>query len=304
MSGPIADDSGAGYWAVCFFDLMGYQRELLATDKWPTDGIWPLPPLSRVDVEATRRPFGLIVRRRETLVGGLRDYSDQLRATIKVSQDARSGLRQPPFDPLEAVTFRATGFSDSVFMEKMLDQGGTHQGIVELGNMIACAGIVMVLTLSDRSPVRAGFDVSYGGSKAGMLYSAATVRAVCLEKEAKYPRLLLGDHYLNCVERALRSDNSHDRAWANRLSTFTFVDPTDRRVGLDFLGEAFKAEYLYGIDPKVIEEIWTFATESYERFKDLTDEEGVKLRGYYERLVGYVESRLQIWGINKGRTID
>jgi len=77
-----------------------------------------------------------------------------------------------------------------------------------------------------------------------------------------------------------------------------YEDPEDHRMGLDFMGVASQRSYARGFTADDVRKIWLFARESQGEFgaRGMSKE-----RGYYDRLVRYMEPRLQQWGISEGQ---
>jgi hypothetical protein len=284
-----SDNDGASMWAVCFLDLMGYRAELTATDPWP-------PPQ---DPKAVALLFKRVVSRRKALLNGPREYQDLLDAALDRRTSASDADSHRPVVS-DIVSINATGFSDSIFLERSLSGSGP-EGIMRVTNLVACVGMMMLTQLASRSPVRGGIDVGFGLLIDGLLHSAASVRAYNLERTARYPRFLLGERYQAYVKMMMQVKNPVEREWATRLSSFSYVDPEDGLLGLDYLGAPFRAKYLNNLAPIAVRALWDFARESYDRHKQdharSSLSEDAKLADYYRRLMGYVQPRLEIWGV-------
>jgi len=262
-------------------DLMGYRQQLMETDR--TGNI--------TDHQQIRGIFSPVVERRQSLIRSVLGYLEHIQ---KVAARKQEELGKPAgVDVLNAVKFRPTGFSDCIFIEKAL-RGDDAGGIFSLSNLIVVSGLLYLTSLANRSPIRGGIDIGYGVSVDNVLYSSATVKAYELEQCAKYPRILLGERYLSSIDAL----GHFAPALAERMKPIVFKDPVDGRIGLDVLGAAYKKAYINDLPPPQIKQIWIFANEEYARFKD-----NAKLRGYYERLIGYVEERLPVWGLDKSTSL-
>jgi hypothetical protein len=128
------------------------------------------------------------------------------------------------------------------------------------------------------------------------LYTAATVRAVELEKCAKYPRILVGNSLIGTIASLAANGDTEDGQMARNIQDVFYRDPEDQLIGLDFMGPASQRSYARGFTADDVRKIWSFAKRSQNEF----GARGIaKVRCYYDRLVGYMEPRLQLWGVAK-----
>jgi hypothetical protein len=290
-------------WAVGFLDLLGYQEDLAMTDVFP-----PPPKAEALEL------FTGVVNRRLRIAEGPKVL---LSAAAHPRQVASQGA---PVDEqlrkhLSKVRVGTTGFSDSVFLQTPLDDIVGKAPIVALNELVIVSALSLFENLSDESPMRGGIDIALGEWRFGHLHSAATAKAVALEKSAGYPRILVGPRFVEYLRYAmgLREDVERPylthRTLATELNSLLYIDPLDppgSPPGIDYLGANFR-RLTQKIDPQLVRKIWLFAHKSRDKFKAAAYEsrgeseatKNAKVHRYYERLIAYVEPRLEIWGLDK-----
>jgi hypothetical protein len=279
---PRNEDHDADHtavWVVSFLDLMGYRRDLEALGDRPS-----------ADEDDIHRRFANVVERHRILIEGLKMYSERLgQISSDPNQRLVSHYRQD-------VDIRVTGFSDSVFIESAFGHL-PDSPLIALNSVIDTSIAAFFVNLRVESPLRGGLDIGYGLWSKGHLYTAATVRAVELEKCAKYPRILVGNNLIRTIE-SLASSGGEAGHMAQIIQDVFYEDPEDHRMGLDFMGVASQRSYARGFTADDVRKIWLFARESQGEFgaRGMSKE-----RGYYDRLVRYMEPRLQQWGISEGQ---
>jgi len=284
----------AAMWGVAFLDLMGYSEELLTTDVFP-------PP---TDEAVTLEMFKTLVNRRRALVEIPQQFLEG-RADAYASMTGLPAEALPLQRHLSKVLIKTTGFADNVVLEIPLD-GIENARIVSLYDLVLAATVTLFRHLALGSPLRGGIDVALGMYVWGQLHSAATVRAVALEKCAGYPRILVGDRFREYLDHEADAPDipgpmQIHRNVAIALKRILFVDaldPAGFAHGIDYLGADFKA-LVPGLNPKEVAAMWQFANESFKKFKEMPGKTNIKIAGYYERLIAYIKPRLKVWGIDE-----
>jgi hypothetical protein len=279
-------------WGVAFLDLMGYREQLLATNIFP-------PP---TDQSEALELFKEVVNRRRALVDGPKIFFEG------AAEAHRSIGGLPPQalylqQHLGKIRVATTGFADSVVLETPLDDI-EKAPIVALHEIVLASAITLAQHLSLGSPVRGGIEVGYGMWAYNQLHSGATVTAVNLEKCAGYPRILVGPRFLDYLDHESQAPNIPGtfrihRAVASALKGILYRDPLDppeHPLGIDYLGSNFRA-MVPGMAPDTVKNIWRFAHASRDRFNATPARS--KERRYYERLISYLEPRLEAWGLDR-----
>jgi hypothetical protein len=282
-------------WGVAFLDLMGYREQLLSTDVFP----------ALTSATEAIELFKDVVGRRRALVDGPKKFF----AAAAAAHRSIGGLPPEALQlqkHMSKIRVATTGFADNVVLETPLDDVD-RAPIVALHEMVLASAITLSQHLALGSPLRGGIEVGYGMWAYGQLHSGATVTAVNLEKRAGYPRILVGDRFRAYLEHESQAPSTSGplrihRAIASSLKRILYrdpLDPPDYPMGIDYLGSDFQA-LVPGMKSETVKNIWRFAHESLERFRN--DPNRAKERGYYERLIAYVEPRLEIWGLDKSVT--
>jgi hypothetical protein len=261
---------------------MGYRRALKAIGDKPT-----------TDEAEIKRRFSAIVERRELLVKPPANYFNRRRRQV---YDATMDPGGPPISRfLSDIDVRVTGFSDSVFLESPLGDVQSNP-LIGVHTVVAASIVALLMNLKDASPLRGGIEIGFGLRNDGQLYSGATVTAVELEKCAKYPRVLIGANLLATLEGIAGSGDTVEGRLARTILSVLYQDPMDGLWGLDFMGPTSRRFYAAGFGADEIRRIWNFAQAARRDF----DQRGMeKERGYYDRLIGYMQQRLSLWGIDE-----
>jgi hypothetical protein len=260
---------------------MGYRRSLLAIGDKPTS-----------DEDEIQRRFSEVIERREVLVRPPEIYFNRRRTSLYSSSVAPG---DPPISKfLSDIEVGVTGFSDSVFLESSLGRRPDNP-IIPLHTVVAASILQLFMNLKHGSPIRGGIDIGFGLRQGGHLYSAATVRAVELEKSAEYPRVLVGSSFVRTLGSLAATGETEESRLARTVLSALYRDPDDGRIGLDFMGDVSRRLYAPGIEPGEIKEIWLFAQKSRTEFSV----SGLQKEwSYYNRLIKYMESRLGLWGVS------
>lgn len=180
-------------WGGAFLDLMGYRRQLVATDLFP--------PLE--DRDEAIEIFKEVVARRNALLEVPRKF------LLGAAEVHRAFKDLPPEAvPLQKhlsnVRVATTGFADNVVLETPLDTI-EKAPLVSLWELVVASAVTLFQHLSVGSPLRGGIEVGYGMYAYGQLHSGATVKAVNLEKCAGYPRILVGDRFRAYLDNESRA---------------------------------------------------------------------------------------------------
>jgi hypothetical protein len=164
-----------------------------------------------------------------------------------------------------------------------------------------CAASVMQLAvgkndLEDTLPLRGGIDVGVGISVDGDVFTAGLAKAVDLEQNADYPRVIVGERFTDYLQSLADMPGSDPTARYTRTiaefdQSFVFVDPVDEKPCLDFIGSAFRRRSGDGsID--LVRDAWLFVQKAMAFHAA-----NPRLRRKYEWLAAYFTSRLSLWGL-------
>ena len=148
----------------------------------------------------------------------------------------------------------------------------------------------MLIQLAAGTPLRGGVDVGTGIEVEGELFGAACVKAYELEKNGKYPRLVVGNDLVGYLRSSLAApgaelERQFGRKMARGLLDLVKKDDFDGKWIVDYAGRAAH-EYYGPTLPKVLSQARAFAHRERGRFQGNDD----KLFGYYSQLVRYLDA--------------
>ena len=128
------------------------------------------------------------------------------------------------------------------------------------------------------------------------VYGPVNVRVFELEKNAGYPRIIVGAGLLNHLddleERCSDSlEGKHTKYYIQGCRNLITIDHTDTPI-LDPMGEGVKSVE-GAIDPRMVKLAYEFVVKQ-EKFFSHSDEKHHK---YYRHLRKYCESRLALWNL-------
>jgi hypothetical protein len=161
----------------------------------------------------------------------------------------------------------------------------------------------MLTSLASKHPLRGGIDVGLA-TEIGPdeIYGTALERAYLLEcKEAKYPRILIGDElwrYLNVALANFQSQTTPEAksitAIIGKISGLIATDCDGNRI-LDYLGPTIVDHARPGDEKgRVVKSIYDFVLAEQKRINEANDPE---LIARYQAFRRYIESRLHLWSL-------
>ena len=129
------------------------------------------------------------------------------------------------------------------------------------------------------------------------VYGPVNVRVSELEKDAGYPRIIVGSGLLNHLDDLEKgcSDNlegRHTKHCIQQCRSLITTDHTDTPI-LDPMGKGVKS-VSGAVDPRMVKLAYEFVV-SQEQFFGHSDK---KLHRYYGHLRKYCESRLALWNLD------
>ena len=155
-----------------------------------------------------------------------------------------------------------------------------------------------IWALAMKKPFRGSVEVGLGieiGPKE--VYGPVITRVVELEKNAGYPRIVVGEglvNHLNDLEQRC-SDNiegKHTKHTIQDCRSLFIRDHTDTQI-LDPMGAGVKS-VPNAVPPEMIERAYEFVLSQEEFFSKSSDKH---LQDYYRDLRKYCESKLPLWGL-------
>lgn len=147
---------------------------------------------------------------------------------------------------LESAEIKFQGFSDTVVVYVPLAIAPGKISLYPITKMLFSAASTLLTTFARGSVVRGAIDVSWAiESFDGEIYGPALMSAYCLEQEAKWPRVRIGDNLVGLFNAQSKAPTTTAVDFANRffaavLGQFLFHD-VDGKVTLDYLGSKMRA---------------------------------------------------------------
>lgn len=278
------------YYLVAYLDILGQSEQLLQLIR--------LPSGQQEEESAARilhNTAGHVVSLREAF----QQFFQAASRSTGLLDDLAPAQREMA-DRMRQSQVEIRFFSDSLLLVVPLANTDEHcvpmNGVYS--SMFAICGMYVVALASGR-PFRGGIDIGLATRipPHQEVYGPALVRAVKLESEAEYPRVVVGDALWSYVSRvAAQESASPFGAAASRTAASCKVlvatDQDDRHI-LDVIGtEPHSIEN--GISRQLVEAGYKFVVKAQNQYQAHGDGD---LYQRYRRLRQYMESRLHLWGI-------
>ena len=285
----MAKTIDVGYYFVAFIDIVGQRDRLKQWVKLPSN-------------EGEKENVARILRDTSEYVKDLRvKFDEYFEAVAKrtglldhLTPEQRAWAEQRK----KTILWRR-GFSDSYFMTiPCWDEPswGAHSLAIYYCLFGICG--LFIWALAKKRPFRGALDVGLGTEiSKEEVYGPVNVRVFELEKDAGYPRIIVGKGLLNHLDDLEQrcSDNlegRHTKKSIQDCRNLITTDHTDTLI-LDPMGKGVKS-VPGAVAPEMIEHAYKFVV-SQEEFFSKSDK---KLHGYYSHLRKYCESRLALWNLH------
>ena len=284
----VANTVNIGYYFVAFIDVVG-QRDRLRQ--------WVKLPSNDVDKENVAR---ILLDTSEYI----KDFREQFNTLFEAATKPTGLLDHLKPEQLAWVERRKKtilwrrGFSDSYFMTVPCwyeSSWGAHS-LAIYGSLFSICGL-FIWALAKKRPFRGAVEVGLGTEiSKEEVYGPVNVRVFELEKDAGYPRIIVGNGLLNhlddlekrCLDNLEGRHTKHSIQDCRKLIT---IDHTDTVI-LDPLGEGVKS-VPGAVDTKMVELAYEFVVSQEGFFRHSNE----TLYGYYGHLREYCESRLALWNL-------
>ena len=288
----MAKTIGVGYYFVAFIDIVG-QRDRLKQ--------WVNLPSNDDENENVAR----ILRDTSEYVRELRAKFDEYFEAVAeptglldhLTLEQRAWAEQRK----KTILWRR-GFSDSYFMTiPCWDESswGAHSLAIYSCLFSICG--LFIWALAKKRPFRGALEVGLGTEiSEEEVYGPVNVRVSELEKDAGYPRIIVGTGLLNHLddleERCPDNlEGKHTKQSIQYCRNLITTDHTDTPI-LDPMGKGVKS-VSGAVDPRMVKLAYEFVVRQEELFVH-SDE---KLHEYYSHLRKYCESRLALWNLDSIR---
>ncbi len=285
----------SSYYAVAFIDLMGQQEQLRALKS--------LPDSKNTEehekfVQALKNTYGA--------VKSMRSSFNKFFGNFEKKRTPPKGLpneKKQIFKELVSNPIRFHQFSDFVvaFLSLRADRGAKLP-ISGIYAIIGATAATSLTSLASGHPIRGGIDIGIGIEvKHNDIYGAALARAYALESHvANYPRVVVGGElqsYLQYLAECTETDevSQVSKELAKHSMEFLAIDD-DGYPFIDFIGPAMRREMeAFDDGQELVRRAYAFVLESSKQFQE---NKNSKVAFKYSLLRKYIESRLELWGIN------
>lgn len=284
----MAKTVNLGYYFVAFIDIVGQRDKLKKLVSLPSNDV-EKQEMARILLETSeyvkdlRRQFDSLFNAAAKPTGLLDHLKPEQRTWVEKRKQTFLWRR---------------GFSDSYFMTVPCwyeSSWGAHS-LGMYRSLFSICGL-FIWSLAKERPFRGAVEVGLG-TEIGKeeVYGPVNVRVVELEKEAGYPRVIVGNGLLNHLDDLERrcQDNLEGKHTKHSIQDCRKLITTDHtgKVILDPMGEGVKS-VPGAVAPEMLERAYKFVVRQEECFR----KSDKKLYGYYSNLRNYCESRLALWNI-------
>ena len=285
----MAKTISTGYYFVAFIDIVG-QRDKLKQ--------WISLPSNKAENQDVAR---ILLETSEYV----KDLREQFNIYFEVAAKPTDLLERLTPEQRKWVEQRKQtilwrrGLSDSYFMTVPCwyeSSWGAHSLAIYRSLFSLCG--LFIWALAKKKPFRGAVEVGLGTEiSKEEVYGPVNVRVSELEKEAGYPRIIVGNGLLNHLDdleqRCSDSlEGRHTKHCVQDCRNLITTDHTDTVI-LDPMGEGVKS-VPGAVAPEIIEHAYKFVVRQ-EEFFSKSDK---KLHGYYCDLRKYCESRLSLWNLH------
>lgn len=201
VKAPVVPDRTLthGYWLVAFMDLLGQKDAFLRTDYLPNAED---PEKMEAFLVEVRASIGVIFSMRKVLASFRKGLSESNTGAFDDLTPERRGVAER----LKKTRVREFRMSDGVVLACPLMPEDGHFPIQAVWEIVSTCGVLTAVQLAAERPIRGGIDVGTGIEIDGELFGAALVKAYLLEsKHAKYPRLAVGQDFVNYLMDSTKS---------------------------------------------------------------------------------------------------
>ena len=285
----MAKTIDVGYYFVAFIDIVGQRDRLKQWIKLPGN-------------DDERENVVRILRDTSEYVKELRvkfdEYFDAVAKSTPLLDNLKPEQRAWAEQRKKTILWRR-GFSDSYFMTIPCwyeSSWGAHS-LTIYSCLFGICGL-FIWALAKKRPFRGALEVDLGTEiSKEEVYGPVNVRVSELEKDAKYPRIIVGTGLLNHLDDLENRcpdnlEGRHTKYCIRDCRNLITTDHMDAPI-LDPMGKGVKS-VSGAVDPRMVKLAYEFVVSQEELFSQ-SDE---KLHGYYGHLRKYFESRLALWNLD------
>lgn len=182
------------FYVLAYFDLLG-QSELL--DELVDQFVFDCIHSGKRDelIEKMKPTFGRVKRFREHL----RDSVREINQPIPMPQELQGKATEDAWRKLTNAKVDVEFMGDAALLKVLITNNPDESiPIVSIRDLMTCISMQMLAFLGGGIPVRGAVDLGWGTHiEENSIYGTMLHRAFRLEKEAGYPRIIIGQNFLN-----------------------------------------------------------------------------------------------------------
>jgi len=285
----MAKTVNIGYYFVAFIDIVGQRDRLKQWVKLPSsddekENVARILLDTSEYVKDLRGQFNTLFEAAAKPTGLLDHLKPEQRAWVEQRK--------------KTILWRR-GFSDSYFMTVPCwyeSSWGAHSLAIYSSLLSVCG--LFIWALAKKRPFRGAVEVGLGTEiSKEEVYGPVNVRVFELEKDAGYPRIIVGNGLLNHLDDLEKRcpdnlEGMHTKHSIQDCRNLITTDHTDTLI-LDPMGKGVKS-VPWAVAPEIIEHAYKFVVSQ----EDLFSKSDKTLHGYYSHLRKYCESRLALWNLS------
>lgn len=272
------------HYAAAFVDLLGQRAQLRGCGLLP-DSFEDFRPIVRATVATVKWLHSVIADFHSALI--------DTTSTIPVAAKHELEIKK-----LRTTDLKYQRFSDGLLLYVSLMGDPKPQIVNGLYGLVASCGSLSLLGLTRQTPIRGGIDVAWGMElNDAELYGCVVAKSYELESEiAKYPRVVVGEHVLNCLTlwSKLSGDevNTQYTREMSQVCLSMLARDADGLTIVDYLGPGFK-KYIAGtLDQSAYYDAYSYVKSQLDRWNRENDE---KLYARYVDLERYFLRSRDTW---------
>lgn len=193
------------HYIVAYIDILG-QTDHLKTMKMPTN-----------DIEKQD-----LINSLKNTIGKIKKFRDSFDMFLKAYENAQkiSQLPRESHYVFSAANVKKHYFSDTVILYAPLAQKNNNFALCNIFPIFAAISKLYLFMLSTGFVFRGGIDIGVACEISNEeIYGNALYKAYMLEKEAGYPRVIVGDEIINCVKSFVKSGETLFQPCINAMAS-------------------------------------------------------------------------------------
>jgi hypothetical protein len=285
---PISTDCTIRYHVVAYLDILGQSAEL---ENWNS--------LTNESTEAELREIlprtlGRVDGVRKNLCTIAREMSQI--SLPRVLLERLSPDKQTRFLEMAEVEYTVQYFSDTVIVFSPLRHVRQIFPLKEVFGLLSSAALTVLLSLSAKVPVRGAIEIGLAANAfPNECYGPVMSRVARLEKNAEYPRILVGRDLMELIAEisgtAETAENEYSVKVAQRIKSLVILDENGDAM-VDMLGPAMRRYARSTRLGEAVERARAFVNSELDRFTQIGD---AKLVSRYARLKAYMDRNPDPW---------